>query len=331
MRLAICLISLFSSLLLALFSSLGAAASTDDKQVTVAVISFDSQFLEAQRGMKEKLSQFGFHEEKNIHYLTYDLKKNLFTIPDLISRLQEQKCDLIMTITTPVTLAVKKALPKTVPIPVVFTMVADPIRSGIVPSLKSPGGNFTGITYNAFSMMPKRLELFREAFPQIKKIAIFYNYGEAWISDPVRKMFMPAARDLGFQIIAYDVRSREDMTRSIQNFDSDTEGIFMLPDPLSISFYDDFLSLSRQYNLPIMVQDNALLAKGGILGYSPSFLSIGRQAASMINKILSGIPPGKIAIQNPDSIQLRVSIREANLLRIHLSESFLRQADLILR
>lgn len=313
-----------------LFPTSGLTAS-NDKQFTVAVIAFDTQFLDAQHGLKNQLEQLGYHEGVNIRYLVYDLKKDLSPIPDVIDTLHQRHCDLIMTITTPVTLAVKKALQKTNPIPVVFTMVADPLGSGIVSSLQNPGGYVTGISYNAFAIIPKKLELLREAFPQLQRVAILYNHSEKWLDKPIKTILLPAIEKLNFKLTDYNISNQSDMTRVRANFDRKIQGIFMIPDPLMVSLFTDLVKLSRAYKLPIMVVDNTLLKTGGIMGYSPTFFSVGQQAATMIDRILSLVPPGKLSIQSTKHLQLVVSLREAELLGITLPESFLRQSDRIIR
>jgi putative ABC transport system substrate-binding protein len=322
-------ILLFLSLI---FSSVLSSEIADAaKPLLIGIISFDTRFLDAQRGLADGLSQQGFRAEQNIRYIIYDVKKDLSRIPSIVQQLQQQHCDLIMTITTPVVLAVKKSQTESRPIPVVFTMVSDPVGSKVVPSLQSPGGYITGIRYNAFAMMPKRLELFGEAFPNMKHIAVFYNHGEAWIAEPVRQVFLPAAKSLGFRVSSYDVHDKKSMIAAIHQFDETVEGVFMVPDPLAISFFGDLVALSRKYKLPIMVLDNILLEKGGVLGYSPSFYSIGQQAATMVAKILAGTNPGRLAIQNPKTIQLVVSLNEAKSLELLLPDSFLVNTDAIIR
>jgi len=304
--------------------------ASEKKTLLICVISFDTKFLDAHRGLADGLKQMGY-QENQLRYVIHDLKKDLSQIPAIIDELHKQKCDLILTTTTPVVLAVKKALEQTNPIPVIFTMVADPVGSKVVPSLKNPDGSITGISYNAFSMLPKRLALFSEAFPDMKTIAIFYNQGESWISEPVQKLFMPTAESLGFQVISYDVRDKDSMINVMKQFDPSVEGLFMVPDPLAISLFAELLHLSRQYKLPLMVLDNMLLKNGGVMGYSPSFYSIGVQAATIADRILSGTSPKRLAIQNPMETRLVISMREAKRLGLKPSDSILNQSDDILR
>ena len=321
----------FSLLLLLIFSSVNPVFSASNTKLYVAIIAYDTQFLEAQIGLKEGLENLGYFEDTNISFTTYNLKKDLSSIPSIIDDLRHHDCDLIMTVTTPVTLAVKKAQKDASQIPIVFTMVADPLGSGVIPSMTKPGGFITGIAYNAFKIMPKKLELFNEAFPTVTKLAIFYNHDEEWLSQPVKTFFLPAAEQLGFEITAYHICNHTNFDKIIQSFNSDIEGIFMVPDPMAISAFPNLVKLSHQQKIPLMVLDNSLLTKGGVIGYSPTFFTVGQQAASIVAKILKGTPAGNLAVQTTKSIQLAVSLREANKLQIKIPETFLRQCDLILR
>jgi len=318
-------------LLLLIFCGGTPAFSIDDTKLTIAIIAYDTQFLEAQIGLKDGLEKLGYFEELNVNFLTYNLKKDLSSIPAIVDKLKQRNCDLIVTITTPVTLVVKKSQQGKHPIPVVFTMVANPLSSGVILDMAKPAGFITGIAYNAFKIMPKKLELFREAFPKIKKLAIFYNHDEEWLSQPIKNLFLPAANQLGFEIMTYHICRHTNFDMIMQAFDPDIEGIFMVPDPVAISIFPNLVKLSRLQKLPMMVLDNSLLPKGGIIGYSPTFFAVGQQAASIVAKILKGTPAGDLAVQTTKNIQLAVSLREANNLQIELHETFLRQCDLILR
>ncbi len=312
------------------FSSAFAHNLAEEKIQLIGIISFDTPFLECQRGLEDGLKQLGYGEQR-VQYVIHDLKKDLSKVPGIVRGLQRQHCDLIVTTSTPVAFHVKKALEKGHSIPLIFTMVADPVGSKIVPSLQVPGGTITGVNYNAFAMIPKRLELFRQAFPAMKRVAVFYNHGEAWIRDAVEKYLLPTAKSLNLQLVFYDVRSHEDMVAAEHDFDNSVEGIFMVPDPLAISFFTDLVRLSRDHKLQIMVLDNILLEKGGVLGYSPTFYSIGIQASSMAAKVLAGTSPGRLSVQNPLEVRLVVSLKEANRLGLSLSESFLSDTDAIIR
>lgn len=318
-------------LLLCLSPTKSPAQDQKKSIVSIAVLAYNTQFLSTVDGLEEGLANLGLQKNDNLRIKSFNLREDLSTVPGVIKQLEEQHYDLIVTITTPVALALKAAMNQTNPIPVVFTMVADPLRSGVVASLQRPGSFMTGISYNAFDMIPKRLELFRQAFPELRRIAVFYNQSESWLEQPIRKTLYPAAKDLGFEIIAYDVRSRSDLIAIQKDFNPRIQGIFMVPDPQQISFFDCLVTLSRQHHLPMMVLDNILLEKGGIMGYSPSFASIGHQAATYVYRILAGTPAAELSIQNPDSIQLSISIHEAQSLGIELNPEVLSWADNLLR
>ncbi len=326
------LLTVMISLLLLLTVALSAPPlAAEQLNPTVAVIVFDTQFLDARDGLKRGLEQLGYTEPVNIDFLTYNLKKDLSQIPVIIDELHRRSCDLVVTTTTPVTLAVKKTLEKTSPIPVVFTMVADPLKSRIVTSMTKPAGFITGIAYNAFKIMPKKLELFHDAFPQVKKLAIFYNHHEEWLSQPVETYLLPAAQQLQFDIVSYHICNHTEFDTVIETFEPDIDGIFMVPDPFTISAFGDLVELSHQHKIPLMVIDNSQLSKGGVIGYSPTFFTVGQQAATIAAKILAGTPAGKLAVQTTRHNQLAVSLREADALDITISDSFLRRCDLILR
>ncbi len=306
-------------------------ARAADRAAHIAMIAFDTPFTAACRGLRQGMKNQGFIEGKDIVFSEYNIKKDKSMIPRLVAELAAQKTDLIFTVTTPVVLNVRQEAEKH-NIPVIFSVVADPVGAGIVSSLRHPE-TMSGISHIAFELVPRRLILFKQAFPQLKKVAVFYDPDQQGLQRNLNNpAFQAAAREEGLEIITFHVHDKEEMARACATITGKTiDGIFMMPDAMSAALFGQMVKLSRREKLPMMVIDNMMLNMGGVLGYSPDFYEVGRQAAAMVTTVLSGTAPGMLPVENPDRIKLVVSLKEAKRLGLIFSADFLTRADEIIR
>lgn len=320
---------MFAWLLLAVVH--GQAAEDRSKHgPSIAVLLFDTGFQATAQGFEDRLRELGFRPGDNLQLDVHDLQRDLSRIPPLLERLAATH-DLILTTTTPVVRRVQQH-PAGNQLPLLFTLVASPLESKVVDSLARPGSNVSGISHIAFELLSRRLQLFKTAFPEMRKVALFYNHQEQFLQGHVEKFLLPAAAELGIELVSLDVLD----ARQLQQYERDpgwaeVDGLLMLPDPLQVSMFDQLASLSRRHRLPLMVLDNHLLARGGVMGYSPDFYDVGSQAAEMAASILRGADISQMPVQNPRRVLLLVSIREARRLQLSPSTEILRQADEIIR
>lgn len=300
----------------------------------VGVIVYADPFLKSYEGLRAGLQNEGYKLDDEIIFKVYSVDGNTAKVAPLVREFAAEKVDLIYAVTTSVTQAVKACISEnSIDIPVVFTVVADPVGSKIVSSLRHPDANITGISHVSKELLPQRLLLFKKAFPKIKRVAVFYNPDEEVSKSSFNQRYIhQAAQDSGLTMVISRVHDRKELREVCQRFTAaDIDSIFMLPDALSVASFKDFLQLSRRLKIPFMVIDNMLLQRGGVMGYSPDFFAVGVQAATLVKQIFKGIPPGDIAVQNPEKVKLVVSLKEAGKLGLKVSDEVLLQADEVLR
>ena len=305
----------------------------------VLVLAYARPFFKAADGLKDGLRHLGLRPGREVVFAIHELNRDLGRITALLPKkdgLPENSWDLVFTITTPVTQAVKKIVEKQgLQIPVVFTVVADPQGSGIVGDLRRPGGWFSGVSHSSLELLPQRLLLFKDAFPKMHRLLVFFNPDEEISRRSYDcSLLHRAARDCGVELVARRVRNGGELKRQCAQLRArpgSVDGIFMLPDAFSVAHYDSLLKLSRDLKLPLMVIDNMLLERGGVIGYSPDFYDVGIQSAVIVKHILDGIQPGEIPVQNADRVKLVVSLREARSLGLKPSSEILLRADEVLR
>ncbi len=312
-------------------SGMAESASGSSPMRRVGIIVFGTPFLRSADGFRDGLTAAGYHEGVDVEYSVHNIDKHRESVPVLVQEFIQHHYDLILAVTTPVAQEVKKATEGR-KIPVLFTTVADPISSKIVDSLRHPGGNISGVSHIAFSLMMKRLLLFQEAFPNLKRVAVFHNPEEKFIKEQIEKFFKMTSAHTKLEIVGIQVRNGQEMKAACERLSRvDVDGIFMVPDPLPMAMFGNLLACSRREKLPLMVIDNTLLAKGGVMGYSPDVYDVGFQAAGMAVHIFHGAMVGSLPVQNPDKIKLVVSLKEILDLGLPLSRDILRRADEVLR
>ena len=300
----------------------------------IGVIAYAKPFLKSYEGLRSGLQSAGYKPDKEIVFDVHSVDGNISKVAPLVRKFAVDKYDLIYTVTTAVTLAAKACLRENqLKIPIVFTVVADPVGSRIVADLRHPGADITGISHVSKELLPQRLLLFKKAFPDIKRVAVFYDPDEEILQGSFDQLyFHQAALDYGITLVVKRVHNRQELQSVCRQLTAaDVDSVFMFPDALSVASFKAFLQLSHRLRIPFMVIDNVLLQRGGVMGYSPDFFAVGVQAARTVEQILTGISPGDIAVQNPEKVKLIVSLKEARKLDLEVSEDILLQADEVLR
>jgi putative ABC transport system substrate-binding protein len=307
------------------------SASGASSMRKVGVIVYGEPFLKSFEGFRDGLAAAGYQEGVDVKYSVHNINKNRESVTVLVQEFVQHDYNLILAVTTPVAMAVKQAT-RGRKIPVLFTTVADPLGSRMVDSLKQPGGNISGVSHISFPLMMKRLLLFQEAFPNLKRVAVFHNPEEKFFEGHIARFFKMASTDTGIKIVDICARNCKEIKTACERLSRvDVDGIFMVPDPLSMAMFGDLLACSRREKLPLMVIDNMLLAKGGVMGYSPDVYDVGFQAAGMVVQVFHGVKVGSLPVQNPDEVKLVVSLKEARALGLAISRDILWRADEVIR
>ncbi|MEA1922431.1 MAG: ABC transporter substrate-binding protein [Pseudomonadota bacterium] len=325
---------LVSGLLLKPVNTMADEPRNNHRVHRVAVLAFAPPFLKSYEGLRSGLKGRGYNLDNDLFFDVHCLGRDTTKVEPLMEKLVAADYDLIFSITTPVTRAIQAALAASkAEMPVVFTAVADPLGSKIVDSLRRPGGNFTGVSHLSIELLPQRLLLFKKAFPAMTRVALFFDPEVEISKRSLNQGFLRrAAADIGLELVVVHVRNRDEMVKSCRSFSPErADAIFMLPDPLAVAHFNELLKLSHRLKIPLMVIDNMLLQRGGVMGYSPDFYGVGFQAATIVDQILKGGAPRDIPVQNAEKVNLVVSLKEVQGLGLEISDDILLQADEVLR
>jgi putative ABC transport system substrate-binding protein len=232
------------------------------------------------------------------------------------------KVDAIVTVGSAVPI-VKQA---TSVIPIVFAVEINPVGSGLVASLSEPGGNVTGLSIQANDFAGKRLELLREVVPQLKRLAIMFNVGNA---QPVLEMgeAQAAARLLGLEVAPLVIQKAEDIAPAFQSLKTRADALYVAVDQLMVANRASILTAALSARLPTMFSTGDFVQAGALMSYGPSYIERFRRAADYVDKILRGAKPGDLPVEQPTKIELVINLTTAKALGLTVPPSLLARAD----
>ncbi len=304
----------------AAISSVGAQPS----MVRIGVLTPGITLDPALDGLREGLRKLGYWEGKNLHLTIVDSKGDTSNFLSLAAKLVESKPDLLVTVAPPATAAVKKT---TQTIPIVFTVVGEPVESGLVASIASSRNNLTGVWPYTSPLSGKRLELLKEIAGQTRKILTVVSVKEN--TSLVALQFLEeTAKKLDVRVLRRDVASVGDIEKNlVEKWAGSVDAIFHVPSVLVGSSIELLIAKAKNEKLPFMVHDDALVDKGALISYGSDYRSLGIQTAQIVAKVLKGTKPSDIAIETPDRLLLSINLSTAKAIGLKLPRQVLDRAD----
>jgi len=248
-------------------------------------------------------------------------------LPALAEELVRLNVDVIVTLGTPPSVAAKKA---TQAIPIVMVSAADPVRLGLVASLARPGGNITGTSFDVgLEVFGKQLELFKEALPKLRKVAILSNAG-----NPAQEIaggnVNVAAESLRLQLQHLPVLRLSDFDGAFGAMRGKrADGFLVLVDAFFHLHRARLAQLAAKHRLPSMFGFRTFVDAGGLMSYGPSAPDIFRRAAGFVDRILKGARPADLPVEQPTRFELVINLRTAKALGLTVPQSLLARADQI--
>jgi putative ABC transport system substrate-binding protein len=249
-------------------------------------------------------------------------------LPGAARDLVRHRVDIIVTTDTGT--AAKAAQTATNRIPIVFIGAGDPLGSGLVQSFASPGGNITGIADLDIELAPKRMQIFRELVPGLKRILVLYEATDPYAIVQLA-VHRDAARRLGLTLVEKPVRTEEEAQAAITGLrKADADGIFSLR-LLALNIPGLILEVATRGVVPTMFHSPFFVERGGLASYSASGDSLGKQAARLVDKILRGAKPADLPVEQPTKFELVVNLKTAKALGLTVPPSLLLRADRLIQ
>jgi len=212
-------------------------------------------------------------------------------------------------------------------VPIVFTIVADPVGAGYVEGLARPGGNATGFTNFEYGIAGKWLELLKEIAPGVTRVAVLRETAIA--TGPTQfGAIQGSAPSLGVELRPVDVRDAGEIERAIAAFaQGSNSGLIVTGSPAAVVHRELIISLAARHRLPAVYNTRAYTASGGLISYGPDFVDQFRRAAGYVDRILKGEKPGDLPVQAPTQYELVINVKTAKALDLEVPATLLARAD----
>jgi putative ABC transport system substrate-binding protein len=311
-----------------LAAALAAHAQQKDKVWRVGFLSSASASAYAYRveALRAGLRDLGYVEGRNISIEFRWAEGNYERLHAFAAELVRLKVDIILTHGTPGAQAAKKA---TTSIPIIVSAISDPVATGLVASLRRPGGNLTGLMFFTQELNEKRLELVREVFPNARRIAILANPDNASMK-PIIPALESAAKVLKFEFRRFDVRRPAEFGEAFSAMATwRAEAIVPIEDAMLLANDRELVDQAARRNVPI-IGWNEIAEKGGLLAYGVDFVDISRRSASYVDRILKGANPGELPVDRSTKYELVINMKTVKSLGVKLPQSVLVRADRVI-
>jgi putative ABC transport system substrate-binding protein len=281
------------------------------------------------QAFRDGLHELGYVEGKNL-VIEYRWAEGKFErLPGLAGELVRLPVDVIVAVGDQVIFAAKQATSTT---PIVMASVGDPVGRGFIVSLARPGGNITGVSNFATTLMGKWLELLKEIIPTLSRVAVLRN-----AANPTHALFWMEAQSsgpkLGLKLQNVAVSSSDDLDEAFALVVMARSGaVVVLPDPLLAGVERRRIAeLATRSGVPTMCTFKEQVEVGGLVSYGPDLTGNFHRAASYVDKILRGAKPAALPVEQPTKFELFLNLKTAKALGLTIPQSLLLRADEVIQ
>ena len=273
------------------------------------------------------LQQLGWTVGKNVRVDYRFAGTDADTLRKYASEMVALAPDVILAQSSP---SIAALLQATRTVPIVFTLVADPVGAGYVDSLAHPGGNATGFTVLEYSIAAKWLELLKEIAPRVTRVAVFREAAVA--AGPAQfSAAQTVAPSLGMELRPVDTRDAGEIERSITAFAQGSNGGLLVTASSSSTLHRNLIiTLAARYRLPAVYFQRLFVTAGGLISYGSDYVDQFRRAASYVDRILKGEKPGDLPVQAPTKYELVINLKTAKELGLTIPPAVLARADAVI-
>jgi putative ABC transport system substrate-binding protein len=318
------IVSLFATLVF--FSSHPAEAQKSAKVARIGFLTPESRTSGRFEAFRQGLRDLGYVEGKNIvveHRGSEDGSRQV----ELATELVREKVDVIVT-QGRATFSAKDAAGS---VPIVFGISGDPVEAGLVSSLARPGGNMTGITFLAFELVGKRLEILKEAVPRVLRVAVLASPEHPGQQRELSET-QSTARTLGATLLYHQVRSTTDVDTAFDAIiKENVNALLAFPDPVTNSHRKQIAEFAVKQRLPSVFGWSDYVEAGGLMSYGPDHNALWRRLAVYVDKILKGRKPIELPVELPKKFEFIVNLKTAKQIGLTIPPNVLVRADKVIR
>src|SRR6266545_7490745 len=215
-------------------------------------------------------------------------------------------------------------------IPIVVT-TGDPVASGLADTLAKPGGNVTGLSVLLADLSGKRVEILKETFPKLTRLATLWNPTER-VAAPVFKETSAAAQALSLQLLSFEVQTPQDIEKAFVDMPkARVNALLVILSPLVTLHSKQIVEMALKQHLPGMYPTRQFAEEGGLMAYGPLIGDLYRRAATYVDKILKGAKPEDLPVEQPTKFEFIVNLKTANQIGVTIPPNVLARADKVIR
>jgi len=305
---------------------LAARAQQPDRARRVGILMGIADDFEGQARIavfRQALQALGWTEGRNVQFIYRWSGGDVAHARQFAKELLDLRSDVILTNSTPATVAVRDITRTT---PTIFVQVSDPVGAGVVQSLARPGGNLTGFTNFDLSTAGKWLELLKRLAPNITRVAYLFNPNTAPLL--YAKAVETAAPLLSVKSIPAAVHNAVEIERALAQVARESDSaLLVLPDLFNATNRQSIIALAARHRLPAVYPFRYFVTSGGLMSYGTELLDTYRQAASYVDRILKGERPSDLPVQQPTKFELIINLKTAKALGLEIPPTLLAGAD----
>ena len=270
----------------------------------------------------QRLHELGWNEGRNIAIEYRWAEGRPERAAEFAAEFVRLKVDIIVTAGTNTVIAKQT----TSTIPIIFAIANDPVAGGLVANLRRPGGNVTGLSLQMVELAGKRLELLREAVPQLHRLAVIANGG---YRDAVLELgnVQTTAQTLGLTVTPLEIRRAEDIAPIFTVLKTQADALYVVADALTFANRTTIITLALGARLPTIFNEREFIQVGGLMSYGANNSERFRRAADYVDKVLRGTKPGDIPVEQPTKFDLTINLTTAKALGLEILPALIARAD----
>lgn len=272
-------------------------------------------------GLKAGLKELGFEDGRDVTFDIRFTEGKLAAMPAAAEALVKAGVDLILTSQEAATQAAKDA---TKSVPIVFTLVGDPVGAGIVSKLTQPGGNVTGVSSLQTELVAKRMEVLKTLSPSARRVWLIFD-GVDLSTTPMIVKALAAAQRMKLELLPKGVLDANELKAVFREVRRDDA--VLAPEGSNPELAIAIIGQSLASRVPAIFGTALWVGYGGLMSYGPDYYSQGVQAAALVAKILRGARPQDLSVEGAEKIDLAVNLKTADLLGLTVPRKILLRAD----
>jgi len=290
-----------------------------------------TQFVEhpaldsVRKGILDGLAEAGFDDKKNLEVDFQSAHGEMNNTVTVAQKFAGDKKDIVVSITTPSSQAVAKAIQD---VPVVFSTVTDPVLAELVTSLDKPDKNVTGTSDKV--SMEKQLGLIQKFIPSIKKLGVLYTTSEVNAEVQVKEL-EEAAKAKGIELVKAGITAPSEVQLGTQSLAGKVEAILIPIDNTVVSAFDGVLMAAEKAKIPVFASDMDTVKRGAVATYGIDYYSMGKQTGEMVARILKGQKVSETPVEVSKETNLIINEKAASTFGLKISEELKKEAKEVIK